>query len=81
VEFLLRFIDVLHDFLGAVFNVLDHFVLFRHQLLHLVEQLSQLNDRLFDALDLVVTSLDLSERRSGLTTAVSGQKLQSIIST
>lgn len=58
---LLRLVDVGLDFLTTLVDNLNHGFLFLYELLHLVEEISKFDDCLFDALDFVVSSLDLAK--------------------
>lgn len=80
-KLLLRLVDIHVDLLSTLVNVLDHFLLLRHQLFHLAEERRKLNNGLLDPLNLGVTRLDLTKSRPSLTTTVSRKELLCGIST
>lgn len=67
--------DVGLDLFAALVNNFDHGFLFLHHLLHLVEQVGKFDNGLFDALDFVVSGLDLAESGSGFTTTITAEEL------
>lgn len=74
----LSLVDVLNNLFSALINLLNHRLLFGDKLLHLLEELCELDDRLLNLLDFVVTGLDLTKSRPRLASPVSAEKLVTV---
>lgn len=72
---LLGLLDVGLDLLTTLVDNFDHGFLFFYHLFHLVEKVGKFDDGLFDALDFVVSGLDLTEGGSGFATAITAEEL------
>lgn len=67
----LRLVDICLDLFTTLVNDLNHGFLLLHKLLHLVEEVRKFDNGLFNTLNFVVSSLDLTKSWAGLATTVS----------